>query len=221
MKLKISKRTLNELSKELSVLSIEEQTSFVGGDKYVFNDQGMIIDTVSCEGNYIQFGTDGAIKELHGTFNVTNYGVSGCTMEGTAVNKDLFEMIAGETNSEWALSLNSGGAYGGDGYLATSLEQHQVAADIAYKKGYDSIYHNHGDGADGSNYDMRDIYGCPSGDDIRELNALGKDPDYDYKMFYIYNEISQDEDKYSQYVNGSTTMEERAHQLGYRLDGEP
>ncbi len=69
--------------------------------------------------------------------------------------------------------------------------------------------------------DMRDIYGYPSGDDIRELNALGKDPDYDYKMFYIYNEISQDEDKYSQYVNGSTTMEERAYQLGYRLDGEP
>lgn len=58
-------------------------------------------------------------------------------MENFTIQK--FEMIARETNSEWALSLNSGGAYGGDGYLATSLEQHQVAADIAYKKGYDYL----------------------------------------------------------------------------------
>lgn len=192
-----------------------------GGDGkiYVLGIDGQLLRTESCSsGCYIQIEGSYEIYAVQGSFEIVPTGDSGLAFEGTGIGKSFFEFLARETDVEWGLSLKSGGIEGEPGYIKTSYLQNSV--DNPCREGYDTMYHNHGNGeyanAQEGRDAIRDFCAYPSRVDIENMSGAYR---WGYTSFYIFNELEKKISRaYREYTNDSTTMEERARQLGYTPD---
>lgn len=217
--MKISKEITNALedciekSSGIEICSNDNGT----GKRYIIGNDGRLvrIESTSNNSNSIQIG-EGETKTdipLSGSFTFVDHGTSGFSLEGDAINKNVFEKVVNNTSCEWGLSLKSGGVEPG-GLLGTSFGQHEVDTNIVTKNGYDTYYHNHGHGKSGE--DMSKIYSHPSLSDlgmIEDLEAMG------YKKFYIFSEVDYYMNEGYYYYNSKTTsLESTAIDLEYDIE---
>lgn len=203
---KITRKNLMDLAKCMPQLSEFEQRECIGGDKFIFNTKGELVERISCEMNSFWVGDKSIV--LSGALSVSFE--SGVGLEGNAVNKEVFEFFAQNTDVEWALST-SGNM---QGFLYSSNDESSINAKFAMRKGYDSFYHNHGGNyANSDNIDMSYIQRCPSPNDLARRAEM-MNGDYDYQETYIYNEACGD-NQYYKYDGNSTNQDQEAYRRGY------
>ena len=190
-----------------------EQMAFIGGDKYVFNDKGELIETEECDEDSFVVGFGETAKELQLSGDLTlTQNNSGIGFEGSAMQKDVFEFLAQNTTVEWGYSFNE--ENNTQGFLYTSNDEKNIK-NFAFKKGYDSFVHNHGSDLseeDRKNHDFVDCLDHPSNED-RKAATYAKENGY--KNMYIYNTAQSGEPMYHWYSDKSVSQEEELEKHGF------
>lgn len=211
----ITKKSLDELAKEMPVLKETEMCQLIGGDKYVFDEKGIVIDIIEDPHNYfvVMKGGEEVSIGIGNDFKATcHVGATGANFEGTAINRDVFEFMAKNTNVEWGLCTYGTSKPGG--YLATSCKENTVEIDTdrVKEEGYTNLYHNHGNGVDpNKSREFKEIFNNPSETDLKTADELEQGG---FKEFYVYNEIYED---YNYYNSKSKSMEQDAKEKGYDI----
>lgn len=207
----ITKKSLDELAKEMPVLKETEMCQLIGGDKYVFDEKGIVIDIIENSHNYfvVMKGGEEVSIGIGNDFKATcHVGATGANFEGSAINREVFEFMAKNTNVEWGLCTYGTSKPGG--YLVTSNQAHSVELKLNKNQDYTCFYHNHGDGINpDSPQDYKEIYNNPSDADLKNRSGL---VDRGFKEFYIYNESIGG---YNYYDSSSKTMIEDAREKKY------
>lgn len=171
MKRKLRRADIDEIQKELPILSKEENKSIIGGGNlYIIDDQGNITysSNTPSDKTMIAVGSidSGDIFYLPG--DVSFYKAeNGYRISGSGVSKKLFEFLSNNTHVEWAMYENSTNGYA---FIDTSNQYHSVAVDNY--SGYDTFYHNH------------EYNHLPSNKDL-DFSSSGY-----YDNYYIYHEYS-------------------------------
>lgn len=172
----ITKKSLEELAKEMPVIEEFEMRQVIGGDKYVFNEMGALVNVIPDLNNYFtvldENGKEKAEMALSDQFTRdTEDWPTGSMFVGRAITEDVFKFMADNTKVEWALSTNSGG-----GLLTTSEQMDRVAHPLDPDNNeYEKFYHSHPDSLDYNDISDEDK------DDARSREAAG------YEEFYIYH----------------------------------
>lgn len=210
---KLVKSSLEELALEMPVLTELEQMAFIGGDKYVFNDKGELIETEECDEDYFVVGFGDTAKELQLSGDLTlTQDNSGIGFEGSAMQKDVFEFLAQNTTVEWGYSFNE--ENNTQGFLYTSNDETTING-LPYKDGYDSFVHNHGSNLTAEqrkDHTLVDCYDHPSVTDKEDATISATKG---YKNMYIYNAAKPDESMYHWYSDKSVSQEEELRKNGY------
>ena len=111
---KITRMSLQELAKEMPVLSDAEQSAFIGGDRIIFDNSGHYLRTEVDDNTYDTIKIDGTnsghILDASTTFSSYSYEddnknvATGFMFSGASIG--LFEFFAQGTEVEWAYSYN-------------------------------------------------------------------------------------------------------------------
>lgn len=203
----ITKRSLDELAKEMPVIEETEMRQVIGGDRFVFDENGELLKRIKDPNNYFVVGSQEI--SLGDDLSSPCYGGTGANFEGGALTKEVFEFMAKNTNVEWALSLNDSGT---KGYLVTSNNQHSVKIDSIPREGYQKLYHSHGSGVDpNASTEYKDIYNNPSLQDLEMAKILEKEGFIETCIYNTSNGV------YQSYVSSSKSMEEDAEEKGYEV----
>ena len=171
MKRKITRASIDELRKEMPVLTVEQQSEVIGGGGrvYYIDSQGYWYSSgiTSDDCDYIDiYGNRFAIS---GSINL-DINAKGLQITGSGANLELSQFFASNTCVEWALCCNQ---YQTDanGTLNTSHRIDGVDQD-AYGGGkYNAHIHNH------------PYNNTPSGLDLNAKKELQKKG---YEYFFIY-----------------------------------
>lgn len=171
MKKKLTRALIDEIRKEMPVLSLNEEKEVIGGGNlYIIDNRGTITysSSSSSERNRIVIGSidSGNIFYFSGDVSFTSVA-NGYRISGSGVSKSLFEFLANNTDVEWAMYEDSNSGYG---FIDTSNEFRSV--NVGNYSGYDTFYHNH------------EINPSPSDGDL-DFSASGY-----YDNYYIYHEYS-------------------------------
>lgn len=169
---KLVKSSLEELALEMPVLTELEQMAFIGGDKYIFDENGSLVNTIPMDHDYFavqneDFEEVGSIA-IEGGIEKNKDWTTGSMFSGEGIGVDVFKFMADNTKVEWALST-SGNSYG---VLTTSERTNSV--EHRGQAGFDSFYHSHPGWGD---------YDKASEDDLRSAEDLKK---LGYTNFQIY-----------------------------------
>lgn len=166
---KLTRASIDELRKEMPMLTVEEAREIIGGTIYVLSRMGEVIRTYDNNTNQIMLcidNMDGPSMSLPSgsTFVKTEKGY---TIEGEGGGTQLFEFLSINTSAEWGIAQNSK-TY--DFMLCTSNEAKRLSA--TYMPGYDTRSHNH------------ETYNYPSNSDMNakyKLESIGYDT---FRIFY-------------------------------------
>ena len=171
MKQKLTRALIDEIRKEMPILSEDENKCVIGGGSlYIIGDHG----TITYSGSTPSDKTMIAVGSIEGgnVFYVSG-DVSFCSTDngyrisGSGASKELFEFLANNTDVEWAMYEDSTSGYA---FIDTSNQYRSVT--VGNYSGYDTFYHNH------------------------EYNHVPSDTDLDfssegyYDNYYIYHEYS-------------------------------
>ena len=207
------------MAKEMPVLKETEMCQLIGGDKYVFDEKGIVIDIIEDPHNYfvVMKGGEEVSIGIGNDFKATcHVGATGANFEGSAINREVFEFMAKNTNVEWGLSTY--GTTKPGGYLVTSNSEHHLSVNDAYKEGYTNFYHNHGN-VDDSNMqtNIKNFYGLPSDSD---KDAISTAKNLGYESFFIYNKVADPEmSKYNQYNSNTQSQQDYAQENNLNING--
>lgn len=172
MKRKITRASIDELRKEMPVLTVEQQSEVIGGDGrvYYFDSLGQWYSSGVTSDNCDYIVINGNRFEVTGSLNL-DINSQGLQITGSGVNLALSQFLASNTCVEWALCCNQ---YQTDanGTLNTSYRVDGVDQD-AYGGGkYNTHIHNH-------------PYNSTSSD--KDMNAKEKLKKEGYEYFFIYH----------------------------------
>lgn len=171
MKRKITRASIDELRKEMPVLTVEQQSEVIGGDGrvYYFDSLGQYYSSGVTSDNCDYIVINGNRFVVSGTLNF-DINSQGLQITGSGVNLELSQFLASNTCVEWALCCNQ---YQTDanGTLNTSHIADKTHLD-AYGGGkYNTFIHNH------------PYNDTPSPDDLNAKKALQEGG---YEYFFIY-----------------------------------
>lgn len=197
---KLTKSSLEELAQTMPVLSEQEQSLYVGGDIYIMDQNGRIIDTQSsstAHGLLIQ-GTgpdnsgvytdlESGVMPVAKKYDIEESGVvvgqgEELCFEGENVKLSLFEFLANNTKVEWGMSYNKGE----DGGYLDTRHQESSSTHRGSRDKYDSFVHNHAGGTGASPDDIVTF------DEYNTPNEKGNS----YENFSIYNEQTGEYEEY-------------------------
>lgn len=177
-------------------MSEKEQDLYVGGDVFVMDQFGHIINTVSDSTKH-GLMIEGTGPDNSGVYTDLDSGVmpveryrdesgnkvpDGLYFEGDNVKLSLFEFLADNTKVEWGMSYNKGE----DGGYLDTMHQESSSTHHGSRDKYDSFVHNHAGGTWASPDDLTtfDQYNTP--------NKNGNK----YDNFSIYNEQTHEYEEY-------------------------
>ncbi len=116
MKRKLTRATIDEVRKEMLVLSLNEEKGVIGGGNlYIIDAQGKITysSSMSSEQNQIVIGSIDSGNIFYFSGDVSFVSVAnGYRISGSGVSKRMFEFLANNTDVEWAMYKNSNSGYG-------------------------------------------------------------------------------------------------------------
>ncbi len=184
MKKDLSREELDNLWKEVSVMSTDEGEKKY--KKYCFDESGLLVGEYPSDQNIIE--VKGSEMKLDGDFGylVISGNVQKGAFTGSALNKGVFEFLANHTNVEWSYCHKKGST---GGVLMTTNEEHQseLLSEAKFYKlnGYNCYAHNHSQNEKGQErlYEIYDSY--PSEVDVQTFKAYG------FKYAEIYNESNR------------------------------
>lgn len=188
----LKKCQLEDLKKEMLMLNCCELLSVIGGDRYIFNKEGVWTDTIEDNGPDI-IEVSGATYTLEeGTIFQSGQSVgvaegkSGIIFENA--QKGLFEFFANNTDVEWGMSYNDSGKEKNKPVVITSNYSSNTC-DIVPRSGYNSYVHSH------PNSNPK-----ASPDDSEQAQLYTELPNvashYDYDNFYVYTPKKRNGEKY-------------------------
>ena len=181
MKKNLSREDLDNLWKEVSVMSSDEGEKKY--TKYCFDESGILIGKYPSDHNVID--VKGSEMELDGDFGclVISGTVQKGAFTGSALNKNVFEFLANHTNVEWSYCYKKDST---GGVLMTSNKEHQTDlledSDFYKLNGYNCYAHNHSQNEKGQEKQYERYNSYPSEADVQVLRAYG------FKYAEIYNE---------------------------------
>lgn len=173
MKQKLTRALIDEIRKEMPVLSQNEEKGVIGGTLYVIGEDGRVLysnETNSDEVLVSMGSWDGAptMKLPQGTsFQISSGQL---VIEGTSEhNREIYSFLTQNTSVEWSMCVDSSTYHF---FAGTNHQEKEVS--MAYS-GCDIKYHNHQ--SEYANYPSDADYETKS-----KLQEIG------YKEFYIYHE---------------------------------
>lgn len=144
MKQKLTRALIDEIRKEMPILSEDENKSVIGGQGglYIISKNGTITYSGNSSSNEVILAFDsidsGNIVRLPEDTQI-NPTPDGYMITGSGISKDLFNYIAQNTRVEWVLYENSE-----TGYTPGMNTSNQETKATVYKMpGCDTVYHNH------------------------------------------------------------------------------
>lgn len=173
MKKKLTRATIDEVRKEMPILSVEEEKSVIGGDGglYIINEDGTIVysGNSSSDGVIIAIGSidSGNIIRLPRDTQINKTPDGGYMITGSGISKSVYEYITQNTRVEWALYENSETGYCG----GMNTSNHYDNVTLYDMPGCDTATHNHQynsnpgrkDLIGAGHYDYYNIYYEPDG----------------------------------------------------------
>ena len=203
MKKNLSREDLDNLWKEVSVMSSDEGEKKY--TKYCFDESGILIGKYPSDHNVID--VKGSEMELDGDFGclVISGTVQKGAFTGSTLNKNVFEFLANHTNVEWSYCYkkNSTG-----GVLMTSNQKHQTDllenSDFYKLNGYNCYTHNHSQTQEGYEKEFERYNSYPSQADVDRMKQYG----FDHAE--IYNESNK---HYYEYYKNSRVQEEMIDEI--------
>lgn len=173
MKQKSTRALIDEIRKEMPVLSQNEEKGVIGGTLYVIGVDGRVLysNETNTDEVLVSMGSwDGApTMELP---KGTSFQISSgqLVIEGTSEqNRDIYSFLTQNTSVEWSMCVDSSTYHF---FAGTNHQEKEVS--MAYS-GCDIKYHNHQ--SEYANYPSDADYETKS-----KLQEIG------YKEFYIYHE---------------------------------
>lgn len=170
---KLTRALIDEIRKEMPVLSQNEEKGVIGGTLYVIGEDGRVLysnETNSDEVLVSMGSWDGAptMKLPQGTsFQISSGQL---VIEGTSEqNREIYSFLTQNTSVEWSMCVDSSTYHF---FAGTNHQEKEVS--MAYS-GCDIKYHNHQ--SEYANYPSDADYETKS-----KLQEIG------YKEFYIYHE---------------------------------
>ena len=179
---KITRMSLQELAKEMPVLSDAEQSAFIGGDRIIFDNSGHYLRTEVDDNTYDTIKIDGTnsghILDASTTFSSYSYEddnknvATGFMFSGASIG--LFEFFAQGTEVEWAYSYNEKEKGESNGMLHTTHQTNEIYG--KFYSGFDSYVHSHPNNYTG--YSPEDMQ--------VKTGLMDERKGYSYKNFYVY-----------------------------------
>lgn len=180
---KNSSFNLEELAKVMPVLTEKEQSTFIGGDRYLFNRSGKLVGQEEDPNNYftiVEYNKDKdeyiekASMGINGEVEQNHQLGTGYMFEGSGMNVDVFKFMADNTTVEWGLSTSGDST----GFLITSNDSTFVNTPLFDGGGYDKHYHSHPG------------YGTQGFSDDDKKAAVGFEKN-GYRQHYLYTPQTQ------------------------------